>query len=933
MRARTLVLAVVVVAVVAWPVGAATAVATGASAGSPSSNSTVGATAETGPRVNITVDGEPLGGGAAPKVGDDPEMTVTASVGNDTLSGQTVSEVVVRLNGEGYTTIETANSNVTERIELDLQTGENEVRVIVTDDAGNVDATQFTVRKDSDPPYVFLTSPYETTPWRQIPDGETSGQNVTITGQIIEDSAVEKVQLRHEFGDYRKTYVFREAQRNITLNLTLGYSGADARTNEFRLTSVDEFGNVRVDEFAINHTDAAAPSVSVRPLPDETTRNRLTVAGTVTDDVWIQRANVTIRSPDGNRTGFDRIVGPQSYELATDRRTATFEKSFYSLDPGTYEATISVTDVAGKTTTRTVTVDRVEGEETVAPTVSVDRDRTVVLDEGTLFLSAAAYQGVTERLVVETRDAATGETLDYRVVHSGSRQTRIDFDREVAIAPGRTTVIVRATDPTGTEHAQTFTVNGSAKTTFVGDPTDPDESDDQSENATNGTTENGTVEDRWPAVTVEPLVDGRVGTRSASVSVRRAPANATVAVPMADGRDQAGDRENVTLDGLNVSVTAQTNLTATVTTRDRSAGTLSGPVDARVAGSMTIQHSLSGANVAGTTLALSVDRAYLGSLGVDPANLSVYRLSDGNWSRIPTDLVNTGPFAYHFRADSPGLSVFSLAAPPVENESASEGPDETLPDGNGTENGTETDPPLLPGNDTDWDPPAGRGSGDPAANGSVEDGPATNGTVGNGTAPNGTVGNGTAPNGTVGNGTIGNGTAPNGTDGNATAGNSTDGNATAGGSDGSADIAVLETAVNRTEVGVNESVTVDVTLRNSGTASGEFTAALYERQGLNRSFVAEKDVRVPAGQNWTVSFVTSFEQPGNYTVSVNGTQGGPVTVNGGGGGGGGILSIFSFLPLELIGMIVGGIVGLGLVLVLVRFVIQRVGGSGESAGG
>jgi len=932
MRARTLVLAVVLWSVVAWPVGAATAVGTGASAGTADADSAALAATETGPLVNVTVAGRPVDGGEGPKVGDDPEMTIAASVGNGSLSGTNVTEIVVRLNGEGYTTIETGNGTVTERIELDLRSGDNEVRVIVTDDASNVAATQFTVRKDGDPPYVFLTSPYETTPWRSIPDGETSGGNVSLVGQIIEDSTVEKVQITHSFGDYGRTYVFREAENSFALNLTLGYSGVDTRTNEFRLTTVDEFGNVRTDEFAINHTDAAAPTVSFRPLPNETTRTRLTVSGTVADDVWIQRANVTIRRPDGNRSGFDRIVGPRKYELDTDRRTASFEKSFYLLSPGTYEATVAVTDVTGKTTTRTVTVERVEGEETVAPTVTVDRDRTVVLNEGTLFLSGAAYEGVTERLVVETRDAATGETLDYRVVHSGSRESRVDFDREVDIAPRETTVIVRATDPTGSEHARTFSVNGSAKTTFVGEPAEPDETDEDGtpSNGTNGTNENGTVEDRWPTVTVEPLVDGRTGTTSGSVTVRRAPANATVAVPAADGREAVTGTENVTLTGMTVSVAAPTNLTATVTTRDRSAGTLSGPIDGRVAGTVTIQHSLSGANAVGTTLRLSVDRAYLGTHDIDPANLSVHRLSGGNWSRVPTELVRTGPFAYHYRADSPGLSVFSLAAPPVE-DGTGEGPT----GGNGTEgdpsagnetteNETDTGSPLFPGNDTDtgWEPPAGRGSSDYTGNGSADDGPTTNGTVGNGTA---------------GNGTVGNGTAPNGTEGNETGGNGTDGNETAGGAagnetTGSVDIEVVETAVNRTEAGVNESVTVDVTLRNSGTASGVYTASLYERQGLNRSFVAEKEVRVPAGQNWTVTFVTSFAEPGNHTVSVNGTQGGPVTVSNDGGGGG-ILSIFSFLPLELIGMVVGGLVGLALVLVLVRFVLRRVGGSGESAGG
>jgi len=158
--------------------------------------------------------------------------------------------------------------------------------------------------------------------------------------------------------------------------------------------------------------------------------------------------------------------------------------------------------------------------------------------------------------------------------------------------------------------------------------------------------------------------------------------------------------------------------------------------------------------------------------------------------------------------------------------------------------------------------------------------------------------------------------------------------------EGTSAVAVTGTTVNRTAVGVNESVRVDVTLENTGTGSGTYVAGVQTFHRGNWTFVGKRSVTVPAGERRNVSFVTAFRQAGNHTVSVNGTQGGPVTVESGGGGGLlssiPFLSVFSFLgflPLDLIGMAVGGLVGLYVVLVLVTFVLRRIGGGGESAGG
>ncbi|WP_436932293.1 hypothetical protein [Halosimplex halobium] len=805
-----------------------------------------GATADSAkPAVDITIRSTDIGDGDTYEAGTDVDMTIDASVGDRAVDGTELSEVVVRVNGELARSIDVNGTSVTETVEPSLSNGENSVRVIVTDDAGAVNATTFTVRKDSEAPHVYLTSPYDTAPWKSIDDGTANGSRVTIAGNVIESSGVEKLQITRTFDGKRSTRVLRDVGENFSVEMLLGYAESGNATNEFRLTAVDEFGNVRLYAFEIDVEDRRAPAISVEPFPNETARNKVHLAGTVADDVRVKSANLTLRGPDGNVTGEETIAAERSRALDPDRLSVSFNESLYTLYTGTYEATISVTDASGKTTTRTVAIERVpQSERDVAPTIAVDRDRTVVLGDERLFLAGAAFEGVTERLVVETRVAATGETVDYQVVHSGSRSQRVDFDREVAIDADRTTVIVRATDAKGVEHTEEFVVSGAARETFVGESeTDADE-------------DGGTD---WPSVSVESLQDGRAGTASSAVTVRRAAAGTTVAVPDNGSRPVVATA-NVSVERLRIDAAADTNLTATVVARERTGTALSGPDGATAAATVTVQHSVTDA-VDGVTYDLSVRRPYLDAHGLDPGNLTVYRLSDGNWSAVGTTVVGSDDSRVRYRVDSPGLSVFSLS----------------------------TDPAVA------------------AAN-------ATNGTAGNGTAGDRTVANGTT-NGTAANGTAapGNGTAPDDEP------------------SGEATIFVSNVTVNRTAVAVNESVAVNVTLANSGEGNGTYTAGLQTLHDTNVSFVARESVAVPAGEQRRVGFTTQFAAEGNHTVLVNGTRAGPVVV-GGGGGLLSFLSVFSVLPLRLIGMGLGGLVGLGLVVVLLRFVLGKVGG-GESANG
>lgn len=797
-----------------------------------------GAQADAEPTVTVTVDGTRMADGDRHETGTDERIEVEAAVGEAAPDGTELDEVVLRVEGSRRASVTVDGTSTTETFTPDLDGGNNSVRVIVTDDAGNTNATRFTVFKDEDAPHVFLESPYQSRPFFPIEDGQTNGSAVTFAGRVIEDSTVEKLRIIHDYGGGQgDTYVRTNVGDNFSIPMHLGYTTGNG-TNSFVVTAVDEYDNVRRYTFEIDVNDGQPPEISPEPYPEETNRALFYFGGTVSDDVSVREATVTLQPEDDGPIDNETIAKTREYRYDDGRRSVAFNETFYLERFVTYEVTVSVTDVANRTTTRTYEVERVRPDENLRPEVVVDRDRTVVLDRETLFLSGAALEGQTHRLVVETRDAATGDTVDYETVYDGDYRPRVEFDREVEIGPGLTEVIVRATDANGDEVTERFYVNGSSRETFVG---------------------NGTG-DQWPAVTVTSLSDDRPNTASSAVTVRRAPAGETVRIPSLSDADVAGTG-NVSLDRLAVSVAAETNVTATVAVSERDDDvTLRAPPGTRPAGTVSIQHSLPADRVDGVRLTVTVDRQYLAAHGIDPANLTLYRRSGGAWTPIPTRVADESETTVRYSVDSSGLSVFSLAAGQPEAGTADGG---------------------LVGEF------AGLASTD------VTDGPRGNWTV----------------------------TLPEDANESDEAGNE---------SVAEPQVFVTDVAVNRTEVGVNESVTVNATLENAGEANGSYVAGLQTVQGLNRTFVEKREVAVPAGERRTVRFRTAFEEPGNHTVSVNGTQAGPVVVSEGGG----LLSVFSVLsvlPLRLIGMGLGGLVGLAVVLTLVRFVLRRVGG-GEAEG-
>lgn len=767
------------------------------------------------PAVTVSIGSTAVDPGGYYERGRDPRLTIEAVA----QSGSRLDEIIVRADGTRQASRDVNGTEVTEKITPDLDDGNNTVRVIVTDEAGNVNSTQFTVFKDGSPPEMFLTSPYETRPWYSIDDGNTTGSNTTLAGEILDESEIDRFSVSFDYGGQSHSQTFEDPGKNFSVPLFLGYHAGDGEVNSVTLTAMDEWGHTRVQTFEITVNDGSDPEIHLDPYPDEMTGESLPLSGTLSDDVWVESATVEVSHVDENETRTTQIVGPSKYERDPGRTSVDFEHDLWLPDLGEYEVTVRASDAAGANVSESFTVERKSSiQSSPDPDIQFDRERTVVLGSDTLFLSGVAFEGKIGRVTVETRRSETGETVDYQTIHAGEVTDRVEFDREVGISSALTTVIVRVTDSEGEEHTKRFYVNGSSKSSFVG--RDAQATDDAPET---------TVE-------VTPMDDGRPGTASSTVTVENAITNERIGIPSDDGREALAGTANVTLERMYVSANRDADFTLGVTTRERAGAPLTAPAGATGVGTATIQHSIAGDTVEEVTLVFRVNRSYLDAQGVAPDDVSAARLSDGEWSDVDLTRIDGAGGAVRYRVESPGLSVFSLT------------------------------------------------SGDAALDGSDAGGDASDGNDGSG---------------------------------NETGDNSTDGGD--GGTAGEARLLVSNVTVNQTSVGVNESVRVNATIRNSGDAEGSYTAVLQTIEGLNRSTVGERSVAVPAGEERTVSYETSFAESGTYNVTVNGTRAGPIEV-----GGGGLLSVLSIVPVKLLGLIGGAIVGVVALYFLVRFALRKL---------
>ncbi|MFB6108593.1 MAG: PKD domain-containing protein [Haloplanus sp.] len=165
-----------------------------------------------------------------------------------------------------------------------------------------------------------------------------------------------------------------------------------------------------------------------------------------------------------------------------------------------------------------------------------------------------------------------------------------------------------------------------------------------------------------------PSVDVSTNGASASVGVTGASASDPVDVSFGSSPPTAG---GVGLSSLSVAADGAFDLSVTVADDAASLpdGTETPPLPgdrtagSRALGYVSVAHpSLDDSGISSADLTVTVDEATLDDRGVAPDDVVVYRYHDGSWTALDTRLAGSADGEDRFAVDSPGLSVFAVAA-------------------------------------------------------------------------------------------------------------------------------------------------------------------------------------------------------------------------------------------------------------------------------
>ncbi|MFB6130491.1 MAG: NosD domain-containing protein [Salinigranum sp.] len=155
----------------------------------------------------------------------------------------------------------------------------------------------------------------------------------------------------------------------------------------------------------------------------------------------------------------------------------------------------------------------------------------------------------------------------------------------------------------------------------------------------------------------------RSGADGVSITVTNARANApfVIAVPPTGAANATGG----SMTGITLNVSASRDVHLNVTASRGPPGDTPGVESAggaRPITYLTIEHDVTESEINDVSFAFTVDAARLDALGLSPADVALYRFTDGEWVTLETRVTGEADGRYTFAADSPGLSVYAIGA-------------------------------------------------------------------------------------------------------------------------------------------------------------------------------------------------------------------------------------------------------------------------------
>jgi len=464
------------------------------------------------PTVTVSVDGEDVSEGETVRVTDDPTVDIEAE------ADSSIELVEVRVDGDIRETFEPGSKSFSESLTLDLDSGENDVQVIVNaEETTTFDAT---ILKDGAGPLVEYTTPFQTPDRRPPPDSTTvRDANVTLSAKLYDDTGVETIEIERVF-----EYTFGGSSDQSVATHTIEDPGDEFEQelflgdgeNELTVRYTDEMGNVRVHEFILNVVDSERPTLDLS-VPDRTGAPEVRLRGTVTDNVKVQ--TIAVDTPEGQTR---EILTESSPEPDPGRLSIELNEEI-ELNEGRNQIVVEATDNAGNSQSDTVTVVY---DREVEPRVTVDADRTQ-FENGDLRVRGRVDRGEIDDVRLESIDRESEDRIDFVNVYSGETTSRVDIDETLGVGDGETQVRILVVDSEGDQHDETFTVDGDSERVYL---------------------DGGSPEERTPTPTATPTATSVATTPTStpeSQAVTPTPeSQAVTPTPAADDDDGVGSEED-----------------------------------------------------------------------------------------------------------------------------------------------------------------------------------------------------------------------------------------------------------------------------------------------------------------------------------------------------------------------------------------------------
>jgi len=282
-------------------------------------------------------------------------VTITGTVLDSTLSSLTINGTTVTANGNGQFTAS-----------VNLQEGNNSITLLATDGAGNSTTVLRTVRLDTAPPALVLTSP--------IDSAVTNKTKIVISGSITDSSSI----------IFTINGIAFPVSTNGSFSDTLSINEGK---NYFNIVATDTAGNQTTLKRVVIR-DTQSPTILIAsPKPNAaTTENLISVIGSVIDSTQISiTINGVVQTADVN---------------------GGFTSSLF-LSNGNNTIIAAATDQAGNTSTVTRIISKVPlppDPVTVAPTLDTTV-ATLVMDATTFIYSGSnpIQKGVTTGAINKTQ--------------------------------------------------------------------------------------------------------------------------------------------------------------------------------------------------------------------------------------------------------------------------------------------------------------------------------------------------------------------------------------------------------------------------------------------------------------------------------------------------------------------------------------------------